>query len=229
VIIPIGSTEQHGPNGLIGTDAICPEVIAKGVAEQIDALVAPTINYGMAQHHLGFPGTVSLRPATLAALIQNVVDSLALHGVTHCYFLNGHGGNEPVIRTAFAEIYAAYSFQQRPGRAPHCKLRNWWYLPGIGQYSKQHFGAAEGHHATPSEVSLSYYAHPEAVKQVAMHPEQAPDGQIFDAQHYRQSFPDGRIGSNPALASPEHGAALLEIAVAAAVADYQAFLSGGWA
>ena len=54
VIIPIGSTEQHGPLGFIGTDAICPEVIARGVADRIGALVAPTISIGMAQHHLGF-------------------------------------------------------------------------------------------------------------------------------------------------------------------------------
>ena len=50
IIIPIGSTEQHGPNGLIGTDAICAEVIAKGVGEQAGALVGPTINVGMALH-----------------------------------------------------------------------------------------------------------------------------------------------------------------------------------
>ena len=56
IIIPIGSTEQHGPIGLIGTDAICAEVIARGVGDATGALVAPTISVGMAQHHLAFPG-----------------------------------------------------------------------------------------------------------------------------------------------------------------------------
>ena len=60
IIIPIGSTEQHGPNGLIGTDALCAEAVAKGVGEKAEALVAPTISVGMAQHHLGFPGSMTL-------------------------------------------------------------------------------------------------------------------------------------------------------------------------
>src|SRR3546814_11338154 len=54
IIVPIGSTEQHGPNGLIGTDAICAEVFAKAVGAAADALVAPTIHVGMAQHPMGF-------------------------------------------------------------------------------------------------------------------------------------------------------------------------------
>ena len=56
IILPIGSTEQHGPNGLIGTDAICPEFIGKKVGEEMDILVGPTISVGMAQHHLAFAG-----------------------------------------------------------------------------------------------------------------------------------------------------------------------------
>jgi len=62
IVIPIGSTEQHGPTGLIGTDAICPEVIAKRASDEAGFLVGPTFNVGIAQHHLGFPGTMTLRP-----------------------------------------------------------------------------------------------------------------------------------------------------------------------
>ena len=47
IIIPIGSTEQHGPTGFIGTDALCPELIAEGVGEALGAMVAPTISVGM--------------------------------------------------------------------------------------------------------------------------------------------------------------------------------------
>ena len=72
VIIPIGSTEQHGPNGPIGTDAICPEIVAMGVEAADDVLVAPTLAYGMAQHHLAFPGTVSLKPATLLLMLKDI-------------------------------------------------------------------------------------------------------------------------------------------------------------
>ncbi len=60
IMIPIGSTEQHGPTGLIGTDALTAEMIARGAGEKVGALVAPTISVGMAQHHLAFAGSVTL-------------------------------------------------------------------------------------------------------------------------------------------------------------------------
>ena len=60
VIVPIGSTEQHGPNGLIGTDALTSEAIAQAVGDRTETVVSPTINVGMAQHHMAFPGLRAL-------------------------------------------------------------------------------------------------------------------------------------------------------------------------
>ena len=60
IILPIGSTEQHGPNGLIGTDALCPESLAIALGENTGALVAPTIPVGMAQHHMAFARSITL-------------------------------------------------------------------------------------------------------------------------------------------------------------------------
>jgi len=224
IIIPIGSTEQHGPNGLIGTDAICPTRIASGIAQRLDVLIAPTINYGMAQHHMAFAGTITLKPSTLISLVSDVITSLQQHGFSHFYFINGHGGNIPPVTSAFCEIYHAAG--KADGAAPRCRLANWWRNDAITDLAAELYGEAEGHHATVSEVALSYFAHPEAVKDVAMSPEIAPDGEIYDAADYRRKFPDGRIGSNPALATVADGERFYQLAVDALSADYQAFISG---
>lgn len=226
IIIPIGSTEQHGPTGLIGTDAICPEVIARGVVEETDVLVAPTINIGMAQHHLGFPGSITLRPGTLLAVVRDIVDSLTRHGFDRFYFLNGHGGNIATVTAAFSEIYAQCSLGTAPpDRLPvRCKLANWWMGARVKKLSQSLFGDAEGSHATPAEVSLSYFAYPNAVKTAEMSPKIAPKGEIFDAADYRRRFPDGRIGSDPSLASIDAGEKLYKAAVKDTLESYRSFL-----
>lgn len=227
VIIPIGSTEQHGPLGFIGTDAICPEVIARGVAERIDVLVAPTISIGMAQHHLGFAGSITLRPSTLIAVVRDVVQSLARHGFERCYFLNGHGGNVATVTAAFSEIYADASFARGGGNQPgvRCKLSNWYAAPAVKSLSAQLYGASEGSHATPSEVSLTYFAYPDFVKSAPQSPKIAPTGPILDADDYRRRFPDGRIGADSSLASVADGEKLYAAAVEDIARDYQEFLN----
>jgi len=223
IVIPIGSTEQHGPNGLIGTDAICPGKIATGMAKATNILIAPTINYGMSQHHMAFSGTVTLKPSTLIRVIFDVVESLRQHGFTHFYFINGHGGNIAPVTSAFSEIYAGLNTAET--NPPRCRLANWWRDHSIAALAAELYGDAEGYHATVSEVALSYYTHPEAVKQVSMSPPIAPTGDIYDAEHFRQSFPDGRIGSNPALATIEDGERFYQLAVDSLLEDYRQFLT----
>jgi creatinine amidohydrolase len=222
MILPIGSTEQHGPIGLIGTDAICAETIARGVGEAADALVGPTVAVGMAQHHLGFPGSITLRPSTLIAVLHDIVGSLARHGFERFYFINGHGGNIATVSAAFSEIYAARSLAASvDAPALKCTLRNWWQSSAVQQLIKELYGDAEGSHATPSEVAVTQFAYPAAIKRAQLDPPVAPRGGFTDAADYRRNFPDGRIGANSALATPEAGRRLYEAAVAALAADYR--------
>ena len=78
ILIPIGSTEQHGPNGLLGTDALCPEIISRRAGDEAGILVGPTFNVGQAQHHMGFAGTITLRPSTMIAAMLDWAQSQGL-------------------------------------------------------------------------------------------------------------------------------------------------------
>ena len=226
IIVPIGSTEQHGPTGLIGTDAICAEAIAEGVGAGAGALVGPTINLGNAQHHLAFAGTITLRPSTLIAVIGDYVASLARHGFRRFFFINGHGGNIATIGAAFAEIYAQRSLHPAgDARALRCALRNWWETPGARQLAKELYGEREGSHATPSEIAVTQHVYPDAIKRRPMGPPGTRVRNFADAEDYRRLFPDGRIGSDPTLASPEHGARFVEAAVRDIIEDYRKFLT----
>lgn len=227
IVVPIGSTEQHGPNGLLGTDALCPEVIAKRAGDEAGFLVGPTFNVGQAQHHLGFAGTISLRPSTMIAAIYDWTASLHRHGFEKIYWFNGHGGNIATITAAFSEIYADVSLKRTGANAApvRCTLRNWWELSGVGELCRELFPVGEGSHATASEVSVTYAAFPDAIKRVEMSPKIAPTGPILDADDYRRRFPDGRIGSDPSQATLEKGERIIAAAARALAADYERFLA----
>jgi creatinine amidohydrolase/Fe(II)-dependent formamide hydrolase-like protein len=223
VVIPIGSNEQHGPTGLLGTDWMCPEIIAHEAQKgRGDLLVGPTFNIGMAQHHLGFPGTISLRPSTFMAAIGDWCRSLAGHGFTKIYFLNGHGGNVHTIEAAFSELYAEASFAGRP-RGFACKLKNWWDLSGVSALANRQFPVGHGSHATPSEIAVTQWAYPDAIKSANYAPQIAPTGPIREALDFRARYADGRMGSDPALATPEKGDELVALAAKSLIEDVAAF------
>ncbi|NJN56798.1 MAG: creatininase family protein [Leptolyngbyaceae cyanobacterium SL_5_9] len=145
IILPIGSTEQHGPSGLIGTDAICAEAIARGVGDSTQALVGPTINVGMALHHTAFPGSISLRPSTLILVIRDYLVSLTKAGFTKFFFINGHGGNIATLKAAFAETYAVLSDLNVPNAdRVQCSLANWFACSSVQQLARELYGSQEG-------------------------------------------------------------------------------------
>jgi creatinine amidohydrolase len=226
IIMPIGSTEQHGPNGLIGTDAICAEAVAKGVGEATGAIVGPTINVGMALHHLAFPGSMSLKPSTMILVIRDYVTTLAKAGFRKFFFVNGHGGNIAILKAAFSECYehlAELGIDEAD--QVQCVVSNWFMGSGVYRLAKELYGDAEGSHATPSEVALTQFLYPESIKQVSFDPEAPKGHKIYSAVDFRRRYPDGRMGSNPALATPEHGKQFYEVSVEETMRSYLEFLN----
>ncbi|MBU6299769.1 MAG: creatininase family protein, partial [Alphaproteobacteria bacterium] len=166
-----------------------------------------------------------LRPSTMIAAMLDWAQSLARHGFERIYWLNGHGGNIATINAAFSEIYHGVTFgSDGSNKQPlRCALRNWWEIAGVMDLCRQLFPVGEGSHATPSEVSVTYFAYPEAIKHVAMSPKIAPTGPIHDAEEYRRCFPDGRIGSDPSQATPEAGEKIVAAAVKGVIAEFRQF------
>jgi len=222
IIMPIGSVEQHGPLGLIGTDAMCAEAVAERAGEAGGILVGPVLSIGMAQSHLAFPGTISLKPSTLIAVVKDVVSSLSNAGFEHILFLNGHGGNIATVSTAFSEINAERSAQSSP-QALNLGLRSWFDLPGIRDLLREMYPTGHGSHATPSEVAITQHLFPHTIKQAAQSPQVAPDGGFSDAHDFRRRYPDGRKGADSSLAKPEDGERLLHAAAQALVAEFDRF------
>lgn len=228
IILPIGSTEQHGPNGLIGTDAICAEAIAKGVGENTGAIVGPTINVGMALHHTAFPGSMSLKPSTMILVLRDYVTTLSKAGFRKFFFINGHGGNIAVMKAAFSECYEHLAeLRIKEADQVQCVVSNWFMGGGVYRLAKELYGDAEGSHATPSEVALTQYIYPESIKSVEFDPSAPKGHRIYSAIDFRRHYPDGRMGSNPALATPEHGKRFYDISVEETTKSYLEFLAEG--
>jgi len=233
IIIPTGSTEQHGPNGLIGTDAICSTAIASHAALIGDVLVGPSLTIGPAQFNLKFPGTISLRPTTIISVVEDYVISLASQGFQRFYFINGHGGNLAPLLSAFQEIYTQYSLSFSGSDSPRCRLRSWWQYYKTNELRQTLYSDKEGMHATPSEVAIAQYAYPDHIKNSDLNNFQPVSKDYinkhnhddhYDSLDHQKRHPDGNIGSDPRLANPNDGKLLIETASAELLEDYNDFL-----
>ena len=98
VVVPIGSTEQHGPHLPLGTDFMVAEELARRVGERANVIVTPTLPIGYAQYHAVFPGTLSLSEKTLTRALIEICENLLRYGTTHILFMDGHGGNMTSLR-----------------------------------------------------------------------------------------------------------------------------------
>lgn len=105
-LLPIGATEQHGSNLVLGTDSIAAERIAQLVAHDYgnEAVVLPTLPYGFSEHHMAFPGTISISPDAMLAILRDIARSVARQGFKMLVFVNGHNGNTASLNVAAATI-----------------------------------------------------------------------------------------------------------------------------
>ncbi len=105
-VLPVGSTEQHGPHAPLSTDALSAEAVATAGADAYDGevVVAPALPYGVSEEHRHFSGTLWLSPDTFRDAVREVVESLAHHGWDRVVIVNGHGGNTDALREVAASV-----------------------------------------------------------------------------------------------------------------------------
>jgi len=116
LILPTGSMEQHGPHLPLLTDTIRAENLARLVAEKawdegLKVYVLPTLPYGVSEHHMGFPGTVTIEPDVYISFIESIGRSLARHGARRLLIMNFHGGNLAPLQVAAARIRSRHGLR----------------------------------------------------------------------------------------------------------------------
>ncbi|WP_410765669.1 creatininase family protein [Haloferax sp. DFSO60] len=150
-LLPVGSTEQHGPHAPLGTDFLNAETIANAGADAYDddVLVAPTIPIGVAEEHRAFSGTLWVSPDTFRAYVRETIESLATHGFDRVIVVNGHGGNVE----ALAELC------RRISRTGDAYSVTFTWFNAVGDHSSK-MG-----HGGPLETALLRHTHPDLVRE----------------------------------------------------------------
>lgn len=221
VMLPTGSTEQHGPIGRIGTDTICATEIAHQAAKRCGAIVAPALAYTPAPFNTAFPGTVSVSQKVFTRYAQEVINGLLDQGFIGVFVVNGHGANIEPLNSIRTEC-----------PADTVEIRSWWDPPAVDALRKALFGDWEGMHATPSEVAITQSLHGVLSSRDAAAPPAKLSAEYIrkhsgdrhgPPDEHRAMFPDGRVGSHSALATPDAGARLIETAAQAIGDEFTAF------
>ena len=119
-VLPLGCTEQHAQLSL-ATDSILAERVGRDAAAPLGVPVFPAVAYGLTPYFMAYPGTVTLRLATYAALVRDILDSLYATGFRLVLIVNGHGGNTPVQPVTMEWM------QANPGA--RCRFHDWWRAP----------------------------------------------------------------------------------------------------
>jgi len=152
-LIPVGSTEQHGPHLPLGTDFFTAKALAESVAKKTGAICAPTIPVGVSSHHRQFWGTLWVSPETFRKYMYEIAISLGYHGIHRMIYVNGHGGNFPSLQ----EISRALRLE-----GLHALVFQWWTDPAAGEVERRLF-KSKGTHAGGTETSMMLAIQPELV------------------------------------------------------------------
>ena len=148
IVIPVGSTEQHGTQSALGTDYMVPSYLADHIEDVDNVIVAPTVTYGVCPYHLSFEGSINIGYEGLYLVLHGIMDSLMQHGVRRFVVLNGHGGNTPSIDRAALEVYH---------KGGVCASVDWWSL--VAQLDDRF----QGGHGDVLETSAMMAIDPESV------------------------------------------------------------------
>jgi creatinine amidohydrolase len=169
VLVPMGSLEPHGviPSG---ADNLEPEAMARDIAEQLNALIAPTLNYGMTAAMKAYPGAVSIPEEAYGPFAEAVLQNLADQKFRNIIVLNGHGGNTNVLNQVATRV------------ANRARVRvlvlNWWVLADdiTKAVFKENGGHAGNNETAYVQAILPAYIHPERYTKDMAAPGPAPAG-----------------------------------------------------
>ena len=181
VIVPTGSSEQHGPHGPLLTDVLVPQEVARRIAPRVGALVAPPINYALSYPHTGFTGVVQIRIPTFMALIEDLCVSFATMGFTRIVFLNGHYDN------TYAIAYACANAADRlPGGVRAFPINYWDGM--TPDEAAEFFGPTTGLHANRGETSAVLAINPALVDMDQANVELPPFPEVANAAAVHTAF-----------------------------------------
>ncbi len=194
VVVALGAVEQHGPHLPLLVDAVRGDRLAVEVARRLGrALAAPTIRVGCSEHRMAFPGTISLRSATLEAVCADYAASLANHGFGVVCFVPSHGGN-------FAPLAAMKDRLQRAA-GPECEVRAYTDLQAFVALWKRAVASVApdlehrvGGHADIAESSEMLCIRPDLLRRDQAEPGHVED---FGPELARRIFDDGFAAVTP--------------------------------
>ena len=196
-VLPIGATEQHGTSLPLLTDTLLAERVAEAVAEDLGAYLLPALPVGTSATHLSFPGTLTLRHETLAAVITDIVGSLVATGFKTVVLVSMHYGNYAVWSNLPRQLEAAHPGLRVAVLDPH---------PIWGEASHAAGISADEMHSGECEASIMLSLRPDLVRPGAVDfPE--PHGHLGGVKVTQTGFPEDvrQVSPMGALGEPSKG------------------------